>query len=352
AVDSFNGDATAAAKSITRGLLQSNTFSAYNARIPRYVAVFFNTQNGTIFGDSNLRKALSYAVDANAVTQSVEQQTGIQGQTVDSPLLPQFFGYQNPQSPYSLNANQADAFMEKAGFKQNDQGQWVKAALKKPAFQFTQYLKQGSIGTQVTQLQLCLERLDPGFKKLIVNDPAGSYTKNTDAAVTLFQQKYLPQDKPTGETGTSTRQKLNELCFTNDQQGNQFALTLTTVSQPQLLAAAEAIKKQWESFGIQVNIQAANAADISSIIENRTYDALLYGETLGMQPDLYPFWYSSQKIYPGLNLSSYENSSVDKLLLAARQAIDDQTAQQTNEQIQDSILADAPAVFLYSPDYT
>jgi peptide/nickel transport system substrate-binding protein len=77
----------------------------------------------------------------------------------------------------------------------------------------------------------------------------------------------------------------------------------------------------------------------------------LYGETLGIEPDLYPFWYSSQKIDPGLNLSSYENKDVDKLLKNARQTLDETQKEKDLEKIQDIIISDAPALFLYNPDY-
>ena len=39
--------------------------------------------------------------------------------------------------------------------------------------------------------------------------------------------------------------------------------------------------------------------------------ALLFGQVLGIIPDPFPFWHSSQKIYPGLNLSGYSNKKVD-----------------------------------------
>jgi peptide/nickel transport system substrate-binding protein len=87
------------------------------------------------------------------------------------------------------------------------------------------------------------------------------------------------------------------------------------------------------------------------VIKNRSYEALLYGETLGMESDLYPFWYSAQKIDPGLNLSSYENKDVDKLLKDARQTQDQSQKEQDLEKLQNTIINDAPALFLYNPDY-
>jgi len=66
---------------------------------------------------------------------------------------------------------------------------------------------------------------------------------------------------------------------------------------------------------------------------------------------LYPFWHSTQINDPGLNLSEYQNKNVDQLLRDARQALDEQTKAQKYEKLQDTILTDAPALFLYNPAY-
>ena len=126
---------------------------------------------------------------------------------------------------------------------------------------------------------------------------------------------------------------------------------MTTINQPQLLEVATILKKQWEAVGATVTINTVSITDLKPLIKSRNYDALLYGETLGMEPDLYPFWYSTQKQDPGLNLSLYENKEVDKLLKDARQTLDQNIKQQNLEKIQTAILNDAPALFLYNPDY-
>ena len=72
---------------------------------------------------------------------------------------------------------------------------------------------------------------------------------------------------------------------------------------------------------------------------------------MGAMPDPYPFWHSSQKVDPGLNLSEYENKDVDKLLKELRETLDETMKEQKLEKLQDVILADAPALFLYNPDY-
>ena len=68
-------------------------------------------------------------------------------------------------------------------------------------------------------------------------------------------------------------------------------------------------------------------------------------------PDLYPFWHSTQINDPGLNLAEYQNKNADQLLKDARETLDDKIKAQKYEKLQDTILSDAPALFLYNPDY-
>jgi len=78
---------------------------------------------------------------------------------------------------------------------------------------------------------------------------------------------------------------------------------------------------------------------------------LLFGEVLGQTPDPFPFWHSSQKRDPGLNLAMYENKKCDKLLEEARGSLDEKIRKEKLEEFQGLLIEDVPAVFLYNPDY-
>ncbi|MFI5205463.1 MAG: ABC transporter substrate-binding protein, partial [Candidatus Paceibacterales bacterium] len=331
---------------------KNQTFTNYSFLLPRYFAVFLNTQKPSLFSDPNIRKAMTLAIDKTQLIKDVKLLTHTNVSAVDSPILPNFFNYQAPSNIYTFDTTKAEALLDAAGFKADANGVRSKAITKKPSFQFKSYLKVGSAGSEVTQLQACLTKLGDPFKTIIASETPGKYTTLTESAVTEFQKKYLPDAKPTGETGAGTRQELNTLCASPTENSTPLSFTLVTINQPQLTSVANALKKYWEAIGFTVTVNDVSLTDLKPIIKNRSYDALLYGETLGMQPDLYPFWYSAQKQDPGLNLSQYENKDVDKLLQAARQAQDPAIKEQNLEQLQNIILADAPAIFLYNPDYT
>ena len=87
-------------------------------------------------------------------------------------------------------------------------------------------------------------------------------------------------------------------------------------------------------------------------VRPREYDAVLFGQVLGLDPDPYAFWHSSQKRDPGLNLALYHNPKVDKLLEEARQTSSEEERKKKLGEFQKFVVDDIPAVFLFSPRYT
>lgn len=128
--------------------------------------------------------------------------------------------------------------------------------------------------------------------------------------------------------------------------------SIATADAPDLKKAAEIIKSEWESIGAKVDIKVFEYGDLSqNIIKTRKYDALLFGEIVGKDLDLYAFWHSSQRNAPGLNLSMYVNSKVDKLLEDARSTSDEDKQLSDYLAFQKIIQDDLPVIFLYSPEY-
>ncbi len=347
----LDNDQASAEKRISQGWSGNEKFSFYSLSMPRYFAVFFNNNKVKIFSDPNLREASVLAVNKEELTAKIESSTKVKTESVDSPISADFYGYEKPQTTPSFDIQKAKNLLDKSGFKDNGQGQRAKPNDKKPALQFKTYLSEGSKGNEVAQLQSCLAKLDNNFSNLMQSETNGTFGKGTGDAVTEFQKKYLPDLNSTGETGKATRQKLNDLCFAQQQNSTPLKFTLTTINQPQLVKAASLLKEYWQAVGISVDINALNISDLKTVIKERSYDALLYGEALGITPDLYPFWHSSQINDPGLNLSVYSNKDVDSLLKDARENPDALKVAQDYAKLQDILESDAPALFLYNPAY-
>jgi len=138
------------------------------------------------------------------------------------------------------------------------------------------------------------------------------------------------------------------------KKGDQvLKITLTTIDRQENIAAAETIKNDWESLGVQVELRIVSSASAQrEIIRPRAYEALLYGVIIGFDPDPFPFWHSSQTGDPGLNLALYANRKVDKLLEEARQTDNLEERAKKYIEFQNILAEDVPAIFLYSPRYT
>jgi peptide/nickel transport system substrate-binding protein len=136
--------------------------------------------------------------------------------------------------------------------------------------------------------------------------------------------------------------------------GVSIPLTINlTVPQIDFLATtADFVRAAWQQIGVQTNVNLESPDDVvNQAIKNRDYEALLFGNVLGPSSDLYSFWDSSQRFYPGLNLAIYSNKNVDVVIEDARANMSSTAIAADFAKAQAGIMNDNPAIFLYSPDY-
>jgi len=322
--------------------------TAYNYSIPRYFAVFFNPKKNEALADPAVRNALARAAGKDEIIRAA---LAGRGAAVDSPIA----GVNPPPAAPKYDPEEAARLLDEAGYARGEDGVRVKTTSKKPAFQFTKTLVKGSSATaEIQELQKCLAR-----EVMPELEATGSFGDQTLKAVNLFQEKYRqdildPQGlkDPTGDVKLGTREKLNQVCFPSGDSAAKLEITIAVAAQEPFAAAAGIIKKQWESIGVAVNIREIPAADIErDAVKPRDYEALLFGQALGMIADPYPFWHSTQIADPGLNFAIYENKDADKLLEEIRAAGDIAARAEKLAALQDLIIKDSPAVFLYNPEY-
>jgi len=128
--------------------------------------------------------------------------------------------------------------------------------------------------------------------------------------------------------------------------------SISTCECEDLIKAAEILKEVWSLLGAKVEIKIFTAGNLSqNVIRTRNYETLLFGEFIGREPDLFPFWHSSQRFDPGLNIALYANAKADDLLEKIREERDSEKRKQYLLEFEKEIKNDIPAVFLYSPDY-
>jgi peptide/nickel transport system substrate-binding protein len=137
-----------------------------------------------------------------------------------------------------------------------------------------------------------------------------------------------------------------------DAKTATLAFSISTGNVPELRAAAEYLKRQWGALGAQVDVKIFDQGDLSqNVIRPRKYDALLFGEVVGRELDLFAFWHSSQRNDPGLNVAAYANSAADRLLEDLREVSGDKERADLYEKFLAELNRDVPAVFLYAPDF-
>ena len=177
-----------------------------------------------------------------------------------------------------------------------------------------------------------------GFGKDIYTETEFSIEK---AAAILEAGGWLPDEEDEGIRARELKQGIVKLNF--------------VIVVPQidfLVKTAQILKDDWLKIGARLNVVMLDPRGIvSERIRARDYEMLMFGNILNSVPDLFSFWHSSEKYYPGLNLSLYDSRTADALLESIREDADPERRAGDLNALQSVIYNDAPAIFLYSPDY-
>lgn len=136
------------------------------------------------------------------------------------------------------------------------------------------------------------------------------------------------------------------------KDGEILSISLSTAEIPALQQTAGIIANHWNELGVSVDIAPLPTSDLSrDVIRPREYEALLFGQSLNQNRDLYPFWHSSAQDDPGLNLSMYTNSDIDDILTELRTTTSTDERNDLQETAADLITSEQPATFIYTPAF-
>jgi ABC-type transport system substrate-binding protein len=86
-----------------------------------------------------------------------------------------------------------------------------------------------------------------------------------------------------------------------------------------------------------------------SVIKDRDFEALLFGSITEDPSDLYAFWHSSQRAYPGLNISNYVSKKLDANLETLRESSDELARINAYEGLKKEFKEEVPGIFLFAP---
>lgn len=139
------------------------------------------------------------------------------------------------------------------------------------------------------------------------------------------------------------------------KDGKPLTLLLISQSLTEYATIVRGLQEQWGAMGVKVDAILQPEEDIQSgAIVRHDYDVLLYGISLGPDPDVFAYWHSSQadaRVKAGLNLSEYKNNTADAALEAGRTRLDENLRKIKYGPFLDAWIEDAPAIALYQPRF-
>lgn len=116
----------------------------------------------------------------------------------------------------------------------------------------------------------------------------------------------------------------------------------------------EQLKRQWEELNVAVHVSLLDDESFQGTLINRDYDAVVYGITIGVDPDVFVYWHSSQndiRAANQLNLAEYKSANADLALEAGRTRTGDALRKIKYRSFLKAWQADAPALGLYQPRF-
>jgi peptide/nickel transport system substrate-binding protein len=114
------------------------------------------------------------------------------------------------------------------------------------------------------------------------------------------------------------------------------------------------LQRAWKDLGVKVEVLLQSDADIQGVVSRHDYSALLYGISIGPDPDVFAYWHSSQaspNSVARLNLSEYKSKEADDALEAGRTRLDPKVRAVKYEPFIRAWREDAPALALYQPTF-
>jgi len=139
-----------------------------------------------------------------------------------------------------------------------------------------------------------------------------------------------------------------------EKDGKRFQFTLITNSgNDQRKAVLTICQDAWKQIGIDCRTDLLEwAVFVQERVDKADFDALVLGWQMGIEPDLYQIWHSSQTHPFQLNFVGYQNPQADDLIIKIRQEYDHGRQVADCHQLHELIAKDQPYTFLYVNKWT
>ena len=109
----------------------------------------------------------------------------------------------------------------------------------------------------------------------------------------------------------------------------------------------------WKQIGVDVRTDLLEwSVFIKERVNKLDFDALVLGWSMGIDPDLYQIWHSSQTGPHQLNFVGYRSPQADELIVKIRQEYNHDRLVDYCHRLHALIAQDQPYTFLYVPRWT
>jgi len=139
-----------------------------------------------------------------------------------------------------------------------------------------------------------------------------------------------------------------------EKDGKRFQFTLITNSGNDIRKSVMAIVQDaWRQIGIDVRTDLLEwSVFIQERVNKLDFDALILGWQMGIEPDLYQIWHSSQANPYQLNFVAFKNPEADDLIVKIRQEYDYERQVLLCHKLHEIIAHEQPYTFLYVSKWT
>ena len=183
--------------------------------------------------------------------------------------------------------------------------------------------------------------------------PAGIYSwTSARKAESPLEERIVMAQELLAKAGWQVNEETGILEKKSKEGTIELSFFLSTGDAPELRQVANELVSVWSELGAKIDVAIFETGELNqNVIRPRNFDALLFGEVVGRNADLYPFWHSSQRADPGLNIALYANNRADKLLDNARASSDPKVIEENYRAFTEELRVDVPAIFLYTPSF-
>ncbi len=134
------------------------------------------------------------------------------------------------------------------------------------------------------------------------------------------------------------------------KEGKRLVFRLVYSDSYEASEDAKLLKSQLNKVGVSLELISSNEDQVgANYIRPRNFDLLLFNQNVGLNQDWYSLWGSSQVNSPGLNLSGFADKKLDRFVEQVRSSSDDKYRAERMKQVEQILIEQAPAIYLYRP---